>query len=218
MAAYRPNYSTILLVVAMAVACPDLALARQNAPEEVISSKVHPGTLPILASASAANAQAKVVAATTPKATSGTTTTQAQLVASMAQRVDYARSTTSPAATGDLTDGRTIHGEAGVSIGTGGYRSAFATSVIPIGQNGTLGIAVRQTDFGKSGRLSYGWGRHNGSSQSVALSLDLSGDDVTDTDTPRGCAPGFRAGDRYIEPLWVTQSRGGRSCDVPTLP
>lgn len=135
---------------------------------------------------------------------------------------------------------RQIHGEVGVSVGTGGYRSAYVASVIPIGENGTLGIAIGQTDFGKFGapyggyygdgyggysagyygspygHPGYGWGRRGGgTSQSIALSLDMRGTETKGKpDTPEGCAPGFRDGDRYVEPLWVTQTRGARECNT----
>ncbi|UDF05471.1 hypothetical protein [Asticcacaulis sp. AND118] len=46
---------------------------------------------------------------------------------------------------------RQIHGEAGASIGTGGYKSAYVSALIPVGDTGTLGIAYSQTDHGKNG-------------------------------------------------------------------
>jgi hypothetical protein len=36
------------------------------------------------------------------------------------------------------------------------------------------------------------------------------------SDTPDGCAPGFRDGERYVEPVWVTQMRGDKSCAAAT--
>jgi hypothetical protein len=123
---------------------------------------------------------------------------------------------------------RQVHGEVGMSVGTGGYRSGYASTLIPIGENGTLGVAVSQTDFGKHGGYGgygygyggygdgYGYGRRGGTSQSVALSLDMRGGSSRKSDTPEGCAPGFRDGDRYVEPVWVTQMRGDRSCSAAT--
>lgn len=119
-----------------------------------------------------------------------------------------------------------IHGSAGVSIGTGGYRSVYATAVMPVANDGVLGIAVRQTDYGKNGAVydygGYGYGRYGrgygaaqrgGKSTSVAVALDM-GDGESST-TPAGCAPGFRDGDgRYVEPVWVTQLHDHRKCDV----
>jgi hypothetical protein len=128
---------------------------------------------------------------------------------------------------------RQVHGEMGVSVGTGGYRSGYVSSLIPIGETGTLGVAISQTDFGKHGGYGYGgyegyggyggygdgygWGRRGGTSQSLALSLDMrGGGGRSKSDTPEGCAPGFRDGDRYVEPVWVTQMRGDKSCPAAT--
>jgi hypothetical protein len=133
---------------------------------------------------------------------------------------------------------RQVHGEASVTVGTGGYRSAYVSSLIPLGENGTLGIAVSQTDYGKNGGFGYygdpygygyddfgygyshgrGWGRRGGTSQSVALSLDMSGKARSGRHTPEGCAPGFRDGDRYIEPVWVTRMNGNRDCETAIEP
>ncbi|WP_426011026.1 hypothetical protein [Caulobacter sp. DWR2-3-1b2] len=127
---------------------------------------------------------------------------------------------------------RQMHGEAGVSVGTGGYRSAYVSTLIPIGEASTLGVAVSKTEYGKNGRgygggyggghgydglgyggLGYGGYGRGGGSQSLALSLDMRGGGRSRDDTPEGCAPGFRDGDRYVEPVWVTQMRGdARSC------
>ena len=128
---------------------------------------------------------------------------------------------------------RKIHGSAGVTVGTGGYRSAYVSTLIPIGEASTLGLAYSQTDHGKNAVFhpydgyGYGhdasgydrggwngdsvglgrpghWGR-GGKQQSVAISLAVGGDR---RGPPEGCAPAFRAGDRYVEPLWATQMRG----------
>jgi hypothetical protein len=118
----------------------------------------------------------------------------------------------------------------GVSVGTGGYRSGYVSSLIPIGETGTLGVAVSQTDFGKhgggygyggyggyGGGYGYGWGPRGGTSQSLALSLDMRGGAKRSrSDTPEGCAPGFRDGERYVEPVWVTEMRGDKSCAAAT--
>ena len=127
---------------------------------------------------------------------------------------------------------RQVHGEASVTVGTGGYRSAYVSSLIPLGENGTLGIAVSQTDYGKNGSLGYygdpygydgygygrGWGRRGGTSQSVAVSLDMTGKNHRGASTPEGCAPGFRDGDRYVEPVWVTRMNGNRDCETAIAP
>jgi hypothetical protein len=127
-----------------------------------------------------------------------------------------------------------IHGSVGVSIGTGGYRSAYVSAIMPVGNDGLLGIAVKQTDYGKNGGFydygdygygygyGRGYGRHGlmprvGKQTSVAVALDM-GDGESSPDVPAGCAPGFRDGDgRYVEPVWVTKLHGNRSCEV-TVP
>ena len=121
------------------------------------------------------------------------------------------------------SNGRTIHGGGGVSIGTGGYRSGYVYTLIPVGEDGTLGLAYSQTDYGKNG--AYGWGDYDGygyggygrgyargyagrggTSRSASVMLDLSHDGAAPADDR--CAPGFRDGDRTVEPLWVTKARG----------
>lgn len=124
---------------------------------------------------------------------------------------------------------RKVHGEMGVSVGTGGYRSVYASGLFPVGENTTVGVAVSKTDFGKRGGGWYdpyygggygggygsgygygpGYGRtRGGESQSVALSI-MTGNRRGGSETPDGCAPGFRDGGRYVEPLWVEGMRDG---------
>lgn len=50
---------------------------------------------------------------------------------------------------------RKIHGQVGVAIGTGGYRSAYIDSVMPLGKTGTLALSVGQE---KNGFRPYGYG------------------------------------------------------------
>ena len=47
---------------------------------------------------------------------------------------------------------RQIHGEVGVSIGTGGHRGAFGTAVYPVGDDGAAAISF---DFLDRGRRRY---------------------------------------------------------------
>jgi len=49
---------------------------------------------------------------------------------------------------------RQIHGEVGVAVGTGGYRSGYITSVMPLGETGTLALTIGQE---KNGYRQY-WG------------------------------------------------------------
>lgn len=39
---------------------------------------------------------------------------------------------------------RQMHGEVGVAVGTGGYRSAYITSIMPLGDKGTLALSFSQ--------------------------------------------------------------------------
>ncbi|ESQ79838.1 hypothetical protein [Asticcacaulis sp. YBE204] len=50
---------------------------------------------------------------------------------------------------------RRVRTEVSASIGTGGYRSGYVATEIPVGETGTLGIAIGQTDYGKNNVLVY---------------------------------------------------------------
>lgn len=132
----------------------------------------------------------------------------------------------------DADGKRKIHGSMGVSVGTGGYRSAYASALIPVGESTTVGVAVSKTDFGKHGGwyggpvygdpiyggYGPGFGRmRGGERQSIALSV-MSGGPGGRADTPEGCAPGFRDGGRYIELLWVERLRDGAHPCAETTP
>jgi len=43
---------------------------------------------------------------------------------------------------------RRIHGEVGLAVGTGGYRSGYITSVMPIGETGVLALTLGQEKNG----------------------------------------------------------------------
>lgn len=74
---------------------------------------------------------------------------------------------------------RQTHGQVGVAVGTGGYRSAYVQSNIPVGRDGNLSIFVQQTQGGRGHGYGYGYDTGYGygghSRQSLGLSLDLSG-------------------------------------------
>jgi hypothetical protein len=42
-----------------------------------------------------------------------------------------------------------VHGEVGFSIGTGGYREAFGTTIYPMGEDGVAAISLDFVDWGK---------------------------------------------------------------------
>ncbi len=47
---------------------------------------------------------------------------------------------------GAAPEARRIEGEIGVAIGTGGYREAFGTAVVPLGQDGTAIVSFDTVD------------------------------------------------------------------------
>lgn len=222
-----------ILAVSLSAAAPALAAAPSVAAagdDEVIATAQAKPTPEALKAA----AQAAPIAPQTSKPL----TTQEQIAAFLAE-TPAPRSENGPRgllpADRDEDGKRKVHGSMGVSVGTGGYRSAYASALFPVGENTTVGVAVSKTDFGKHGGFyadpyaggpdyggpygygygGYGYGRlRGGSQQSVALSIMTGGPGRTD-DTPEGCAPGFRTGGRYVEPLWVAGMRdGAHPCDA----
>jgi len=69
---------------------------------------------------------------------------------------------------------RKAHGVVSVSVGTGGYRSIYARSDMPVGKTGTLSVAVEDSRgpgrFGRYGGYG-GYGGYDGRNLGVALSL-----------------------------------------------
>jgi hypothetical protein len=64
-----------------------------------------------------------------------------------------------------LDDGK-IHGEVAVGVGTGGYRSVYARTDMPLGESGRLSLAFEDTNFGRNGGGFYApgpYGRHGSS-------------------------------------------------------
>jgi hypothetical protein len=43
---------------------------------------------------------------------------------------------------------KAIHGEMGVAIGTGGYRSVYGTAIVPLGDNATIGLSFANEQYG----------------------------------------------------------------------
>ena len=209
-----------ILAVGLSVAAP--AFAAPTGDDEVIATAQAKPTAEALAAAQAAPAPKTESAPARPL------TTQEQIAAfiaaSPAPLYDDGPRGLLPADR-DEDGKRKVHGSMGVSVGTGGYRSAYASALFPVGENTTVGVAVSKTDFGKHGGFyadpyygdgygygGYGYGGYGrargGSRQSLALSV-MSGGPGRIDDTPDGCAPGFRNGGRYVEPLWVEGLRDG---------
>ena len=55
--------------------------------------------------------------------------------------------------------GRQIHGEVGFEVGTGGYRSAYGTAIVPLDGDGVAVISLGSTDFGSRNRYFDPWWR-----------------------------------------------------------
>lgn len=219
------------IVFALVLAAGSLASVAMAADEVVVAAS-RPAPLP----SAAEQAQAKEDIRARAEQASRPLTTEEQIAAWTAHSPVISRNDQADALwpVEDSGGKRQVHGEASVTVGTGGYRSAYVSSLIPLGETGTLGIAVSQTDYGKNGGYGYygdpygygydgygygrGWGRRGGTSQSVALSLDMTGKARSGRHTPEGCAPGFRDGDRYIEPVWVTRMNGNRDCETAIEP
>ena len=215
----------LLAIIAVSAALAGPALAATAPDDEVIA------TAQAKPSAEALAAQAPP--APTPTTTAAPLTTQQQIDNFIyhSPPMDDEHRGILPAGLSDDRDAdgkRKVHGSMGVSVGTGGYRSAYASALIPVGETTTVGIAVSKTDFGKHGGYHadpyYGGGYYGGgygdgygpgygrarggSQQSLALSVMSGGPGRGDL-TPEGCAPGFRDGGRYVEPLWVEGLRDG---------
>jgi len=189
----------LLPVLALAVVA---TAARAQATDEMVVSNPHPSAPPAATAANTGGGTAKPL------------TTDEQIKAWITDAPKLGRTPAGDAAT-DASGKRQMHGSAGVSVGSGGYSSAYVSTLIPVGKTGTLGLAYSQTDYGNNPVYGYGRGygryRHGGGrSQSVAVMLDMSGGQ--DASTPEGCVPGFSDGGRYMEPVWVSRLHPEMSC------
>ncbi|OZA18740.1 MAG: hypothetical protein B7Y02_01325, partial [Rhodobacterales bacterium 17-64-5] len=93
---------------------------------------------------------------------------------------------------------RQLHGQVGVSAGTGGYRSAYAQSDIPVGRAGTLSIFLQETRSGRG----HGYRFSGPTETSLGLNLEMSAERRS-----RACqdAPGGRQS-------WPTVGQGQLTC------
>jgi hypothetical protein len=55
--------------------------------------------------------------------------------------------------------GRQVHGEVGFEVGTGGYRSAYGTAIVPLADDGVAIISLGSTNFGSRNRYPDPWWR-----------------------------------------------------------
>ena len=213
---------SVLALAALILAAPVAAAAQDS---EVVATGAH--AAPPVAATTGKTATATSAAATATSAPVDKDHTLAWLASASQPSVDDRAAAVAEAPVGSAkTHGiGEVHGSAGVSVGTGGYRSAYVSAVMPVGDNGMLGIAVSHTDYGKNALPYYGYGRRGygygygsrgGSADAFSLSYMNLGDD-DDQATPEGCAPGFRDGSgQYMEPLWVTRMNGDRDCQAAT--
>lgn len=75
---------------------------------------------------------------------------------------------------------RRVHGVVDLAVGTGGYRSAYVASEIPVGKTGTATIAVGQTRFNDRGWNGLGYRGGPATSQTLALGLALGATEPVD--------------------------------------
>jgi len=210
--------SRIVLSVVLLLAVPCSALAE----DEVVASNARAKTLPT--EAEIAKAKADNTAAARPGVSQDMMIARLNAAAPVADRAApaaYAAQQPEPESK------RQIHGGAGFSVGTGGYRSGYVYSLIPVGDTGTLGIAVSDTDYGKNyvpygygygayypgydyRPYGYGYGVRGGRSQSLAISYSHDETHERGRDTPDGCRQDFRDNARYAGAQ--RQSYGDRPC------
>lgn len=89
------------------------------------------------------------------------------------QIAQWIRSAPAPEITDDQPQGvtsgatpRKVHGEVGFSVGTGGYRSGYAISTMPVGETGLLTLGIAQSRGPHGARFGGDW-----SSASLAASF-----------------------------------------------
>jgi hypothetical protein len=95
---------------------------------------------------------------------------------------------------------RQIHGEAGVSVGSSGYRAGYITTDIPIGKDSDLGLAVGESEIKP---------KHFGTitNKSLAVSLNIGAGDLGGG--VKRCSGATAPTDgRYLEPVWVSRMHG----------
>ncbi|WP_340647252.1 hypothetical protein [Phenylobacterium sp.] len=135
----------------------------------------------LAAAASVAQAEEAVSTASSTPAPVADTSTAAQIDR-------FIKSAPMPSLDDEGVDGvtpgeRRMHGEVSVGVGTGGYRSFSALSVIPIGETGTLAVAVSKSrnnpygNYGEYGGYGYGggYGRGQGERQSIGMAFSSQG-------------------------------------------
>lgn len=92
----------------------------------------------------------------------------------------------SPRAPGEVDgvvqrDDRQVHGEVSVGVGTGGYRSVYLRTEMPVGENGRVSLAFEDTRYGRGG----GPYRYHHGSGAFGSPIDRQRCDLEDMSPPR---------------------------------
>ena len=176
-----------------------------------------------LACAGAACAAGPEAVATAPATTPAATSTAEQIDAYLRASPALALPADGPAGVTSGEAPRQAHGFVDLAVGTGGYRSAYVQSDLPVGKTGTLSIGVGETRF--NGRVGgyggpyggYGGGPYGGrfapgDHQTLALGLSLGGDAAPDPRDPRCRQSGEERYDARQDP----RIEGGRPLSCQT--
>ncbi|MEW5686772.1 MAG: hypothetical protein AB1942_17785 [Pseudomonadota bacterium] len=81
-------------------------------------------------------------------------------------------------------DGK-IHGEVSVGVGTGGYRSVYARTEMPLGESGRLSLAFEDTRFGRGRGYGYAPGRFDRFGAGLSFGADRQRCDLEGLTPPR---------------------------------
>lgn len=68
-------------------------------------------------------------------------------------------------------DDRKVHGEVSVGVGTGGYRSLYMRSDMPVGETGRVSVAIEDTRYGRGHGYGYGGRAFEGGSFSAGAAF-----------------------------------------------
>jgi len=191
----------IVLLMGLAFAASSAGAQTTDSPttsDEMVVATPHPAAVPTVTAAAKTTTDKKPL------------TTDDQIKAWIADAPRLEREPLTSRADGAVP--RQVHGSAGVAVGSNGYSSAYASSLIPVGKDSTLGIAVAQSNWGGT---TVDHGRYRlpkGRSQSVAVSLQVGNGNET---VPDGC-PGFMDGGRYVEPVWWSRLHPDQTCTTET--
>lgn len=81
-------------------------------------------------------------------------------------------------------DGK-VHGMVSVGVGTGGYRSVYARTDMPLGENGRLSLAFEDTRFGRGQGHGYAPGRFDRFGAGLSFGVDRQSCDLEGLTPPR---------------------------------